>query len=231
MGRKINRSSRTDPCFTSLRQHKPDDAAALWPGASPREDLVVEPVEGGGAPCGVDADDADNAVADFYLAMVALVHPGTRLWPRTLYTRGGMLRCVQAALRSLSSGQGAAYEAIERSRRWLLGRDDCSGRVGVIGFCMGGGFALMTASRGFDALAANYGPLPKNTSARRCAPEGDQSVQVLDRRPGPVQQEAGNRPGKHRIRRLNHRPSRRGLHPRPYLRQPVKLTFPCLPRM
>jgi carboxymethylenebutenolidase len=82
-----------------------------------------------------------------------------------LYTRGGMLRCVQATMRSLTSGQGQAYDDIESARRWLLGRDGCSGRVGVIGFCMGGGFALMTASRGFDVSAANYGPLPKNLDA------------------------------------------------------------------
>ena len=79
-----------------------------------------------------------------------------------LYTRGGMLRCVQATMRSLFSGQGQAYDDIEGSRRWLLARDDCSGRVGIIGFCMGGGFALMTANRGFDVSAPNYGHLPKN---------------------------------------------------------------------
>jgi carboxymethylenebutenolidase len=82
-----------------------------------------------------------------------------------LYTRGGMLRCVRATFRSLFSGQGQAYDDIEASRRWLLGRDDCSGRVGVIGFCMGGGFALMTANRGFDVSAPNYGQLPKNLDA------------------------------------------------------------------
>src|ERR1700749_2146527 len=82
-----------------------------------------------------------------------------------LYTCGGMLRGVRATFRSLFSGQGQAYDDIERSRRWLLGRDDCSGRVGVIGFCMGGGFALMTANRGFDASAPNYGHLPKNLDA------------------------------------------------------------------
>jgi carboxymethylenebutenolidase len=85
-----------------------------------------------------------------------------------LYTRGGMLRCVRATFRSLFDGRGQAYDDIERSRGWLLGRDDCSGRVGVIGFCMGGGFALMTANRGFDVSAPNYGQLPKNLDAALC---------------------------------------------------------------
>ena len=75
-----------------------------------------------------------------------------------------------ATFRSLFNGQGQAYDDIESSRRWLLGRDDCSGRVGVIGFCMGGGFALMTASRGFDVSAPNYGQLPKNLDAALSTP-------------------------------------------------------------
>ena len=39
-----------------------------------------------------------------------------------LYTRGGMLRCVQATFRSLFSGRGQAYDDIETSRGWLAGR-------------------------------------------------------------------------------------------------------------
>ena len=32
----------------------------------------------------------------------------------------------------------------------------------MIGFCLGGGFALMTAASGFDVASANYGPLPRD---------------------------------------------------------------------
>ncbi len=79
-----------------------------------------------------------------------------------LFSDGGARRCLTATFRSLLSGQGRAYVDIEAARRSLLTRDDCTGRVGVIGFCMGGGFALMTASRGFEASSVNYGMLPRD---------------------------------------------------------------------
>jgi len=71
----------------------------------------------------------------------------------------GRFRCIQAGIRAVIKGAGEAFEDIEAARRFLARRPECSDRVGVIGFCIGGGFALLVASRGFDAAAANYGPV------------------------------------------------------------------------
>ncbi len=79
-----------------------------------------------------------------------------------LFSDGGMARCVVGAFRSLFSGEGKAITDIDTARDYVKGHADCTGKVGIIGFCMGGGFALVTATRGFDASAPNYGVLPKD---------------------------------------------------------------------
>ena len=76
------------------------------------------------------------------------------------FSDGGARRCLAATMAALRSGQGKAYADIEAARRWLLAREGASGKVGIIGFCMGGGFALMSVHNGFDVAAPNYGPLP-----------------------------------------------------------------------
>jgi carboxymethylenebutenolidase len=79
-----------------------------------------------------------------------------------LYSDGGAARCLVATFRALLAGRGKAIADIDAAREYLRHRADCTGKVGVIGFCMGGGFALVTANRGFDAAAVNYGMLPRH---------------------------------------------------------------------
>jgi len=75
-------------------------------------------------------------------------------------------RCVLAAFRALNRRSGPAFEAIEAARTALAARADGTGRVGVIGFCMGGAFALLAAPRGwFEASSVNYGVVPKDADA------------------------------------------------------------------
>jgi carboxymethylenebutenolidase len=87
-----------------------------------------------------------------------------------LYSAGGALRCIRSVFRSLTRGTGPAIDDIEAARGWLAGHADCTGKVGVIGFCMGGGFALLTAARGFDAASSNYGIVPGEDALRGACP-------------------------------------------------------------
>lgn len=84
-----------------------------------------------------------------------------------LFHRGGPVRCVFAVIRDVMRGGGRSFDEIEAARAWLGGRDDCTGKIGVIGFCMGGGFAaILTPPRyGFDASSINYGTLPSDPDA------------------------------------------------------------------
>lgn len=74
---------------------------------------------------------------------------------------GARLRCVIAAMRSLTRRQGRSFDELETTRAWLAARGDCTGRVGVIGFCLGGGFAVLLAGSGrYQVASVNYGTVP-----------------------------------------------------------------------
>jgi carboxymethylenebutenolidase len=78
-----------------------------------------------------------------------------------LYAWGNTARCLTATLRSMFRGQGRALDDVQGARRCLAERDDCTGAIGVIGFCMGGGLALLVSPEGFAAAAPNYGDVPR----------------------------------------------------------------------
>lgn len=77
----------------------------------------------------------------------------------SLYQRG---RCLREAFRSFLDDSGPTYARLQAERAALAARADCTGAVGVMGFCMGGRFALVAAGAGtFDAASVNYAVLPE----------------------------------------------------------------------
>lgn len=116
-----------------------------WPGVVVLPDVL-----------GMSADVraiADRFATAGYLALVV-----------NQYSRGGFLRCIRSIFEQVRAGTGPAFDDIEAARELLAGRPDCTGKVGVTGFCMGGGFALLAAPRGFDASAPYYGMVPDDPS-------------------------------------------------------------------
>ncbi|MFF7247103.1 dienelactone hydrolase family protein [Embleya sp. NPDC008237] len=118
-----------------------------WPG-------VVVLFEGAG-PDAVNRRHADRMAEAGFLALMP-----------DLYHGRGPNRCMVSVMRSVSTGRGRPYADIEAARQWLSASGECTGRIGVIGFCMGGGFALVLAGQGtYDVAAANYAQLPGDPDA------------------------------------------------------------------
>jgi carboxymethylenebutenolidase len=123
-----------------------DDRPGPWPGV-----VVVHDAFGlGNDMC----EQADWLAGAGYVAVVP-----------DLFDGRSPVRCVKSMFAQLAAQEGPAFDQIDGARAWLAESADCTGTVGVVGYCMGGGFALLMAGRpGWSAAGVNYGIVPDNAA-------------------------------------------------------------------
>jgi carboxymethylenebutenolidase len=84
------------------------------------------------------------------------IAPGLLYWNKKF-------TCLRSILKDIAARKGRSFDEIEAARSWLHAQTDCTGREGVIGFCMGGAFAMLLAPAGrYAAAAPNYGKVPSD---------------------------------------------------------------------
>lgn len=122
------------------------DRSGPWPGV-----VLIHDVFGLGDDM---REQADWLAAAGYLVAVP-----------DLYEGRSMVRCVKSMFAQLSAHRGPVFDKVEAARAELAADERCTGTVGAIGFCMGGGFALLMASApGWSAMSVNYGMIPDDAA-------------------------------------------------------------------
>ena len=82
---------------------------------------------------------------------------------------GPMPVCIVRTVANITKGEGPVVNDMLAARDWLAALPEVNGsQIGVAGFCMGGGFALLLGSLGdFKAAAPYYGDVAPRASRYR----------------------------------------------------------------
>jgi carboxymethylenebutenolidase len=130
-------------------------AFALVPDGAARGVVVIHEIFG-------RRPEIDRVVERFAKKGYAAVAPD-------LFDRG-KLTCLRETFAAMKTGQGVSVTQGRNARAWLCQQARIpSEKVGLIGFCFGGGYALMAGS-GWAAVSTNYGAVPSAEVMRGLGP-------------------------------------------------------------
>jgi carboxymethylenebutenolidase len=92
-------------------------------------------------------------------------HGYVAVMPNLFRGRGPRPICVARTM--IDASRGKVNDDIDAARSWLVQQEEVDGeRIGVIGFCMGGGLG---GRPGVRAVAVNYGEVPRESASLRGA--------------------------------------------------------------
>ncbi|WP_375422818.1 dienelactone hydrolase family protein [uncultured Friedmanniella sp.] len=129
-----------------------------------RAAVVVRPTTGEGWPGVVMIHEIWGVDDELRRQADRLAAAGFVVMAPDMFGEGPRLRCMISVFKALRARSGPAFDLIGRARDELRADAQTSDKVGVLGFCMGGGFALLMGSDGFDASSVNYGMIPEDVS-------------------------------------------------------------------
>jgi carboxymethylenebutenolidase len=88
------------------------------------------------------------------------------------FGEGRLVPCVVRAMRTLRRGHGPHFARLQAAWDHLRSLPEVDpDRIGVVGFCLGGGFALLWGARAdATAVACFYGDVPRDPDALRGLP-------------------------------------------------------------
>jgi carboxymethylenebutenolidase len=129
----------------------------------PLRGLLAPPVGQGPWPGVIVIHDLFGISRDLRKQVEWLASEGFLTLAPDLFGEGLRAACLYRVFGDLRRRVGPTFDRIEAARSALVTRRDCTGAIGILGFCIGGDFALLLAAgRIYRVASVNYGSVPRD---------------------------------------------------------------------